>query len=253
MAEQDNKRVFLAGASGAIGRLLAPMLRAHGWTVLGTTRSEDKLPMLRMLGIDGVVVDVFEADKLREIVSGFKPDVVIHQLTDLPYGLDESRMQAALARNARLRDEGTRNLVAAAVAGGTRRMIAQSIAFIYDEGGQPHLEDAPLLPSSHPEYGETADAVRSLERQVIEAPLEGLVLRYGLLYGEGSGFDAAIAPGSVHVAAAARAAERAVTRGEAGIYNIADDDGAVNIERARQQLDWEPAFRHGGPVTMGSS
>lgn len=243
MTEHNSKRIFLAGASGAIGRLLAPMLRAHGWTVLGTTRSAAKLPMLQELGIDGVVADVFDADKLRDIVSGFKPDVVIHQLTDLPLGLDESQMEAALARNARLRDEGTRNLVAAAVAGGARRMIAQSIAFVYDEGQQPHLEDAPLVPSSHPQFGETANAVRSLERRVIEAPMEGLVLRYGLLYGEGTGFDAAVAPCSVHVAAAARAAELAVTKGEAGIYNCADDDGAVSIKRARQQLGWEPASR----------
>ncbi len=243
MTQQTDKRIFLAGASGVIGRLLAPMLRANGWTVVGTTRSQAKLALLQKLGIEGVVVDVFDAARLRDVVCKFQPEVVIHQLTDLPYGLDESLMQAALKRNARLRDEGTCNLVNAAVAAGAKRLIAQSIAFVYDEGRQPHHEDAPLLPANHPVYGETAEGVRSLERQVTQSLQEGLVLRYGLLYGEETGFDVSPASGSVHVAAAARAAELAVTRGAAGIYNIADDDGTVSIDKARQQLGWEPGLR----------
>ncbi|WKZ13205.1 MAG: NAD-dependent epimerase/dehydratase family protein [Gammaproteobacteria bacterium] len=243
MTTQADKRIFLAGAAGAIGRLLAPMLRANGWTVLGTTRSAAKLPMLQQLGIDGVVVDVFDAEKLSAIVCQFQPEVVIHQLTDLPYGLDENQMQDALKRNARLRDEGTRNLVNAAAAAGAKRLIAQSIAFVYAQGQPPYHEEHPLLSAADPVYGETVDGVRSLERQVMEGVAQGLVLRYGLLYGENTGFDTPIAPGSIHVFAAARAAALAVTRGEPGIYNIADHDGLVAIDKARQQLGWEPDLR----------
>jgi len=243
MNQHTDKRIFLAGASGAIGRLLAPLLRANGWTVLGSTRSATKLPLLRELGIDAVVADVFDAARLREIVREFRPDTVIHQLTDLPFALEASQMQEALVRNARLRDEGTRNLVSAAIEAGAKRLIAQSISFIYADGPLPHREDDPLIPDTHPVYGETAVAVRSLERQILDAPAEGLVLRYGLFYGPGTGFDAAIAPGSVHVAAAAKAAELAVTRGAPGIYNVAEDDGSVLTGKATQQLGWNPGWR----------
>lgn len=244
MNQHDEKRIFLAGASGAIGRQLAPLLHANGWQVLGTTRSAEKIPGLRELGIEAVVVDVFDAARLDAVVREFQPDTVIHQLTDLPPALEASQMEQALARNARLRDEGTRNLVAAAVAAGARRLIAQSISFIYDEGPLPHREEDPLLPETHAAYGETSLAVQSLERQVLEAPLDGIVLRYGLLYGPGTGFDTVIGPGSVHVAAAAKAAELAVTRGMPGIYNVAEDDGSVVVDKAIRDLGWSPAWRN---------
>src|SRR5512137_1413354 len=109
------KRVFLAGATGAIGRRLAPLLVANGWQVVGATRSDSKVPLLRALGVEPVVVDVFDAATLKRVVDEARPEVVMHQLTDLPYALDASQMSAALVRNARLRDEGTRNLVAAGV------------------------------------------------------------------------------------------------------------------------------------------
>jgi nucleoside-diphosphate-sugar epimerase len=209
--------LFLAGAAGAIGRRLTPLLLSDGWRVFGSTRSADKAVELKESGVEPVVVDVFDAKTLRNRLDEIRPEVVIHQLTDLPYALEASKMAAALKRNARLRDAGTRNLVDAALHAGARRLIAQSIAFIYDEGAKPHRETDPLLPSTHPIYGETVQGVLSLERQVTEAPLEGLVLRYGFFYGPGTGFDAPTAPGSVHVDAAARAAELAVTRGERGI------------------------------------
>ena len=237
------KRIFLAGASGAIGRQLAPLLVADGWHVVGSTRSESKAPLLIELGVEPVVVDVFDAVRLQQVLAEIRPEVVIHQLTDLPYALETSQMTAALVRNARIRDEGTRNLVAAAVAAGARRLIAQSISFIYAEGPKPHRESDPLLPVTHPVYGETVRGVLSLERQVTEASLEGIVLRYGLLYGPGTGFDAPIAAGSVHVEAAAKAAELAVPRGERGIYNVAETDGAVSSDRAIESFGWDAGWR----------
>jgi nucleoside-diphosphate-sugar epimerase len=195
------------------------------------------------MGAEPVVVDVFDGDALRRIVAEARPDVVIHQLTDLPYALEESQMADALVRNGRLRDEGTRNLVAAAVAAGAGRLIAQSISFVYDDGPTPHGEADPLLPLSHPVYGETAEGVRSLERQVTEAPLVGIVLRYGLLYGPGTGFEAPIAPGSVHVDAAAKAAELAVTMGDGGIYNVTETDETTSSDKAIAAFGWDAGWR----------
>lgn len=238
-----NACIFLAGASGAIGRRLAPLLVADGWRVVGTTRSADKAPRLRAMGVEPVVVDVFDAGALQAILADVRPEVVIHQLTDLPYALEASKMTDALARNARLRDEGTRNLVAAALRAGARRLIAQSIGFIYAEGPTPHREEDPLLPEAHPVYGGTVTGVLSLERQVLEAPLEGLVLRYGLLYGPGTGFDAPIAPGSVHVDAAAKAAQLAIASAQPGVYNVAEADGAVQVEKTVRALGWDAGFR----------
>lgn len=239
------KRIFLAGASGAIGRRLAPLLVANGWLVVGATRSKSKIPQLEEMGVEPIVVDVFDAVALQHLLTEIQPEVVIHQLTDLPYALEASKMTEALTRNARLRDEGTRNLVAAAVQGGAKRLIAQSISFIYAEGSKPHQETDPLLPVTHPVYGETILGVMSLERQVIDAPLEGIVLRYGLLYGPGTGFDVPIAPGSVHVDAAAKAAELAVTHGQRGIYNVAETDGTTVSDKAIQSLGWDAAWRGG--------
>jgi nucleoside-diphosphate-sugar epimerase len=237
------KRIFLAGASGAIGRRLAPLLLANGWHVIGSTRSESKVPQLKTIGVEPVVVDVFDAASLQHLLAEIRPEIVIHQLTDLPYALEESQMSAALVRNARLRDEGTRNLVTAAVQAGAKRLIAQSIAFIYKDGPLPHQESDPLLPATHPVYGETVQGVMSLEHQVVEAPLDGLVLRYGLLYGPGTGFDQAVAPGSVHVDAAAKAAELAVTRGQRGIYNVTEPDGTTSTEKAIKSFGWNSGWR----------
>jgi nucleoside-diphosphate-sugar epimerase len=237
------KRIFLAGASGAIGRRLAPLLVANGWRVFGSTRVKGKETMLRSLGVEPILVDVFDGAALNRLVSELRPEVVVHQLTDLPYALEASEMAAALVRNARLRDEGTRNLVSAAVNAGARRLIAQSISFIYADGPSPKMETDPLLPVTHPVYGETVQGVMSLERQVLAAPLDGIVLRYGLFYGPGTGFDAPIAPGSVHVDAAAKAAECAVTMGQRGIFNVAETDGAVSSEAAISSFGWNAGWR----------
>ena len=115
-------RIWVAGATGAIGRGLCRMLVADCWQVIGTTRFPDKAGLLRADGVEAVVVDVFDEKKLFEAVSGARPDIVIHQLTDLPPGLDPAKMAEGRIRNARLRDIGTHNLIAAAVASGVTRM-----------------------------------------------------------------------------------------------------------------------------------
>lgn len=241
-----DRTVFLAGASGAIGRPLCRLLVKDGWRVVGTTRSREKVSALRDLGIEPVVVDVFDAESLRRVVAEAQPSVVIHQLTDLPPGLDPSRMADARARNARIREVGTANLVTAAVACGARRLIAQSLAFAYAPGPLPYREDAPLNIAAADEAGGlTARAVASLERQVLGGPFLGIVLRYGRLYGPGTGVDRPPAGGPVHVDAAADAARRAVTRGSAGLYNVAEEDGAVSSVKAMRELDWSPDFRIG--------
>ena len=237
--------LFLAGAAGVIGRRLAPLLVADGWRVVGTTRSDKKSPILREMGVDPVIIDVFNAEALRDVMARVRPSVVIHQLTDLPPGLDPARMAEATARNARIRDEGTRNLISAAVHAGVQRLIAQSIAFAYADGPLPHGEDDPVNIDAEGARGVSARGVASLERQVLAAPLDGIVLRYGRLYGPGTGVDAAPGPGPVHVDAAARAAQLAVTRGWPGIYNSAEDDGAVSSETAKRLFGWNANWRPG--------
>lgn len=236
--------IFLAGAAGAIGKRLCALLLADGWRVFGTTRSPEKAAMLRSLGVEPVVVDVFAAEALRKAVLASGARIVMHQLTDLPPGLDPKRMAAARERNARLRELGTRNLIAAGLAGGMRRLIAQSIAFAYAPGPMPYREDAPLNVSAPDEAGgSTARGVASLESQTLAGPFAGLVLRYGKLYGPGTGFDTPAPGGPVHVDAAAEAARLAVTRGAPGIYNVAEEDGTVSSAKAASDLGWRPDFR----------
>jgi nucleoside-diphosphate-sugar epimerase len=183
--------LFLAGATGVVGRPLCKLLVEAGYEVTGTTRSPEKAARLRNLGVTPVVVDVFDRDALRRAVEAAHPDVVIHQLTDLPPGLDPARMDAARARNARLRVEGTRHLVAAAVAAGATRFVAQSIAFVYAPGPRPHTEEMDLYTDAADPLGASTRAVESLEEQVLESGLESVLLRYGKFYGPGTGFEAA--------------------------------------------------------------
>lgn len=238
-----SKKIFLAGATGAIGQVLSRLLVANGWDVYGTTRSQAKVELLKEMGVKPVVVDVYDAEQLKNIVVDIQPEIVIHQLTDLPYALNEKEMEASLVSNARLRTEGTRNLVNAALSAGSKRIIAQSISFIYDEGRTPHVEEDALLPLTHPVYGETVEGVLNLERQVVESGVEGIVLRYGLLYGPKTGFDSPIAPASVHVEAAAKAAELAVTKGTTGIYNVAEADESISSAKAINTFGWNPDWR----------
>jgi nucleoside-diphosphate-sugar epimerase len=236
------KRIFIAGASGAIGRRLCRLLVNDGWSVIGTTRSPEKASLLRELGVEPVIVDAFDEARLLEIVRQAEPEVVVHQLTDLPPALDPAKMAAASLRTDRLREIGTRNLIAATVAAGAKRMVAQSLAFVYAPGPMPYREDAPLN-LDDPVAGATARGIASLEQQVLTAPFTGIVLRYGKLYGPGTGFDRPASGGPLHVDDAADAARRAVTRGETGVYNIAEDDGTVFIRKAADALGWVPGFR----------
>jgi len=238
-------RIFLAGATGVIGRRLTPLLVAGGHSVTGTTRSAEKAGALREQGAQAVVVDVFDRRTLCDAVVAARPEVVIHQLTDLPQVFDPARRGDALRRNARLRIEGTANLVAAAQAAGARRLIAQSIAFIYADGPEPHAEGDPLAAADGDELNAlTSRGVQALEGATLNAPgIDGIVLRYGRLYGSGTWFEAANGRGPLHVDAAAQAALLAVTRGAPGLYNIAEDDGAVTIDKARNELSFDPAFR----------
>jgi nucleoside-diphosphate-sugar epimerase len=234
-------RIFLAGASGAIGRRLTPLLLGAGHEVTGATRTEKVARELESAGVHGVVADVFDADALKRAVVAARPDVVIHQLTDLPRIFDEKELSAAYPRNARIRIEGTRNLIAAARAAGARRFIVQSVAFAYAAGREPHVETDPLNVADGPRVV-TVRAAADMEQQALGSGMEAVVLRYGLLYGPGTWTDGPARQPPVHVDAAAHAAFLALTRG-AGIYNIADDDGTVAIDKARRELDFDPAFR----------
>lgn len=232
-------RVFVAGATGVIGRVLIPLLLRAGHAVTGTTRSAQRAEALSRSGASAVVVDVYDGVALCEAVERARPDVVIHQLTDLPDRMTPEERAAALERNARMRIAGTNNLLVAAVAAGVGRVVAQSIAFVYAPGPPPHLEDAPLLP------GPTADAVRSLEAGVTSTDgMAGLVLRYGRLYGPGTWTPVPEGTSPLHVDAAAHAAFLAIHRGTPGVYNIAEDaDGVVCSDKARRELGFDPAYR----------
>jgi nucleoside-diphosphate-sugar epimerase len=137
-------RVFLAGAAGAVGRRLVPLLLQAGHSVTGTTRSVDKERELARAGVTPAIVDVFDAQAVLEVVKAARPDAIIHQLTDLPREFDPARIAASYAQNARIRTEGTRNLIAAAEATAVRRLVVQSIAFAYAPGAEPHGETDPL-------------------------------------------------------------------------------------------------------------
>lgn len=236
-------RIFLAGASGAIGQRLIPQLLEAGHEVTGTTRNADKAEKLLAMGVEPFVVDVFDADALLRAMGAIRPDIVVHQLTDLPRGLDPSRMGEAIVRNARIREEGTRNLVAAAVASGVRRMVAQSIAWAYAPGPEPHGEADPLDGGASGNRGISVGGVIALEKAVLNAPLAGIVLRYGQLYGPGTGTDAATGASPLHVDAAAHAALLALDKGAPGVFNVAEPNQSVSTQKAVEELGWRAGFR----------
>lgn len=238
------KRIFIAGASGAIGRRLCRLLVGDGFLVIGTTRKPERASVLESLGVVPAVVDVFDIDALNSAVLSAQPDVVIHQLTDLPPGLDPKLMAEARVRNARLREIGTRNLVSAAIAVHARQFIVQSISFAYAPGVMPYVEESPLNVASADEAAAlSARAVASLEQQVLGGPFTATVLRYGKLYGPGTGFDTSLPGGAVHVDAAAEAARLSVISQQSGIFNIAEEDGTISSAKARSVLGWNAAFR----------
>jgi nucleoside-diphosphate-sugar epimerase len=236
-------RIFFAGASGAIGRRLTPLLTAAGHDVTGSTRSVQTARELNAAGIHATVVDVFDAAALHETVIKARPEVVIHQLTDLPRVIEnEAQLAASYSRNARIRIEGTRNLIAAAQAASARRFLVQSIAFAYAPGVEPHPETDPLNVSDGPR-AETVRAAADMEKQVLASGLDAIVLRYAFFYGPGTWHQGPTRKPAVHIDAAAQATVQAITRGRPGIYNIADNDEIVSIAKARSELGFDPAFR----------
>jgi nucleoside-diphosphate-sugar epimerase len=223
---------------------MLPLLREARYEVTGTTRVASKAEALRAAGITPAVVDVYDRAALKVAMRAARPDVVVHQLTDLPPGLKAELMAEGLIRSARVRIEGTRNLVDAALGAGVRRLVAQSIAFVYAPGREPHDESDPLNSPAEGPWRTTMEGVVTLERlATTTSGLDGLVLRYGMFYGPGTGFETAPGKPAVQVDAAAQAAVLAIARGAPGIYNVAEDDGAVSIARARRELGWDPNFR----------
>jgi len=236
--------IFLAGATGVIGRRLLPLLLRAGHRVTGMTRSSGKIDSLRAAGVEPVLIDVFDAPALSRAIARARPDIVMHQLTDLPPGLDPSKMAEATPRNARIRSEGTQNLVSAALESHVPRLIAQSIAWMYAPGGEPHSETDPLDLHAAGGRAVTVAGVATLERLTVATPgIAGVVLRYGHLYGPDTGTDAAGEPPSLHVDAAASAALLAIEKADPGIYNIAEPSDYLSTAKARRELGFDPDFR----------
>jgi nucleoside-diphosphate-sugar epimerase len=249
-------RVFVAGATGAIGRQLVPRLVAAGHEVHGMTRSESKQATLSELGAVPVVADALDPDQVAEAVGGVTPDVIVHELTAIG-AFDPRHFDRGFAPTNRLRTEGTDHLLSAGQAVGVRRFVAQSNgAFAYARtGGAVKGEEDPLDATPAREQRETVAAICHLEQAVLSADwTEGIVLRYGAFYGPGT----MMAPGEgmfemirerkmplvgdgggvwsfVHIADAAEATVAAVEHGSRGVYNVVDDEPAPVAE-------WLPAL-----------
>jgi 2-alkyl-3-oxoalkanoate reductase len=253
-------RVFVAGASGAIGGRLVPMLMEAGHAVVAMTRTADKADAIRASGAEPVLADALDADSVGAAVRAAEPEAVVHQLTALSSMTGNPRKFAEdFALTNRLRTEGTDHLLAAARAACARRFVAQSYAgWPYArEGGPVKSEDDPLDPDPPAAARDALDAMRYLDRIVPGAEgIEGVVLRYGGFYGPGTGIARGeesalieairkrrfpvVGGGTgvwsfVHIDDAASATLAALDRGAPGIYNVVDDDPAPVSE-------WLPAL-----------
>jgi nucleoside-diphosphate-sugar epimerase len=250
-------RVFVAGATGAIGKQLLPRLIAAGHEVHGMTRSVSKQDMLAELGVVPVIADALNPDQVGQAVGEARPEVIVHQLTAIPASLNFRHIDRDFELTNRLRIQGTDNLLSAAHAVGVQRFVAQSNgAFLYARTGGPvKNEEDPIDSTPAPVMRPIIDAIHHLETAVIGAQwTEGVVLRYGGFYGPGT----SMAPGAeqvelvrkrkfpvvgdgggiwsfIHVADAADATVAAIERGSRGIYNVVDDDPAPVAE-------WLPAL-----------
>jgi nucleoside-diphosphate-sugar epimerase len=249
-------KVFVAGATGAIGKQLVPLLVRAGHEVVGMTRSESKKAPLQNLGATPVVADALDPDQVADAVARARPEVIAHELTAITT-LDPRHFDRDFALTNRLRTEGTDHLLSAGRAVGVRRFVAQSYtSWPYARtGGLVKSEDDPLDPTPARETRETLAAIRYLEAAVTGADwTEGIVLRYGALYGPATSMypggeqfemvrkrrfpvvgNAAGVWSFVHVADAAEATVAAVEHGARGIYNVVDDDPAPVAE-------WLPAL-----------
>jgi nucleoside-diphosphate-sugar epimerase len=249
-------RIFVAGATGVLGRSVVPMLVAAGHEVTGMTRSPEKVSTLEAAGAEPVVCDALDAHALKAAVVGARPEAIVHLLTALPDRLNPRKVKRDLAVNDRLRSRGTRDLVAAAQAAGVKRIVAESIAFAYFPGppGTLHTETEVLHLDGPKSFRRTAGALHELECAV--RGVQGTVLRFGYLYGPGTSIARAgtiaedlrrrrmpvVGRGEgvwsfVHIDDAARAIVLALEEqdGEAHIYNVVDDDPAPVRE-------WLPAL-----------
>ena len=250
-------KVLVAGATGAMGKQLLPRLVQDGHNVVGITRSEAKLGLIRELGATGVVADVLDPDDVARVVAQVEPEVIIHQLTALDRPFDTRHFDRTFHDTNRLRTEATDYLLAAGRAVGVKRFIAQSYAgWTFERSGDlVKSEDDPLDPAPAKSMRESFDAILHVERAVTGADwTEGIVLRYGGFYGPGTSLSAeggeqvkqirerkfpVVGDGGgvwsfVHIEDAAEATVAAMTRGRRGIYNIVDDDPAPVAE-------WLPA------------
>ncbi len=241
-------KVFLAGASGAVGKQLVPQLIAHGHTVVAMTRASQNAASLSALGAEPAVADAFDRAAVIDAVKRAAPEVVIHELTALTGVKNYMKFDQEFALTNRLRTEGTDHLLEAARAAGARQFIAQSYGnWNYARTGtNPKTEDDPLDPTPPHNQTQSLKAIRYLEHAVLSASdIEGVILRYANLYGPGTGIAAdgdivatvrkrslpIVGNGSgvwsfIHVADAASATIAAMERSASGIYNIADDDPA---------------------------
>ncbi len=231
--------VFLAGATGTIGRSLVSMLVEEGHKVVAMTRAPEKIPDLEAIGAEPVLGDVFDVARLNDVVERAAPEIIIHQLTS--FG---ATARDPLVETNRLRIEGTGNLVAAARVAGARRFIAQSISFLCTPKGAGLAdENTPLYLDAPEAFRPLIEAVAELERQTLSVPgIDGIVLRYGHFYGPGTFYApdgstaASVRNGQmpivgngmgtysfIHVDDAAVATIHALTRGAPGIYTIVDD------------------------------
>jgi nucleoside-diphosphate-sugar epimerase len=248
-------KVFVAGASGAIGKPLVRRLAAAGHEVTGTTRREDRAAEIRKAGATAVVCDAFDRSALEEAVAEAQPEAVVNQLTNLPQKYNPRKASFYEATD-RVRREGGHNLVEAARAAGARRLITQSIAFLYaPEGSWVKTEDARPFENAPGHFRSAVEAMLGHEREVVGSEgFEGLVLRYGQFYGPGTYFARdghfgrevrrrrfpIVGPGTgtfsfLHIEDAASATVAALDRGAPGIYNIVDDEPA-------QLSAWLPVY-----------
>jgi nucleoside-diphosphate-sugar epimerase len=243
MTKGADMRIFVAGATGAVGRRLVPRLLERGHSVVGTTRNPDKAAELRAMGAEPAVVDGLDAAGIGEAVARAEPDAIIHQMTALAGKPDLRRFDRWFARTNALRTRGTENLLAAAQATGVQRMVVQSFIGWNNArtGGPVKTEDDPLDPEPLKAQRESLAALRFLETAVPAAPLDGIVLRYGGLYGPGGSDDLValvkarkfplVGDGGgvwsfTHIDDAAMAAIVAAEHGGHGVFNVVDDEPA---------------------------
>ncbi|HUB38076.1 MAG TPA: NAD(P)-dependent oxidoreductase [Streptosporangiaceae bacterium] len=240
-------RVLVVGATGAIGRQLIPQLVAAGHQVSATSRSAAKLDALRAAGADPLVLDGLNTTAVGAVVARAAPEVIVHEMTAIPGEMNFRKFDQIFAVTNELRTAGLDHLLSAAKAQGVRRFIAQSFGGWPNvrSGGPVKTEDDPLDPQPPTAMRTTLNAIRYLENAVTTAPLEGIALRYGLLYGPGSSEpfirllrrrqvplvgNGAGVWSFLHVTDAAAATVAAVQGGAPGIYNIVDDEPATVAE-----------------------